>query len=125
MILILDAHVFLWWARNDSTLAPEARAAISDPANDVVVSAASVWELEIKRALGKLTAPADLLEVIDAEGFSCLPISGADAAASARLPLHHRDPFDRILVAQASRLDAVLVTRDAAFETYDVEVLAA
>ncbi|MES2208890.1 MAG: type II toxin-antitoxin system VapC family toxin [Chloroflexota bacterium] len=124
MILLLDAHAFLWWAR-DEELLPDARAAISDPANDIIVSAATVWELEIKRAQGKLTAPADLLEIIDAEGFTCLPVSGADAAAAARLPVHHRDPFDRMLVAQATRLDAVVVTRDSAFRAYDLEVLPA
>lgn len=125
MILVLDAHAFLWWARNDATLAPEARAAISDPANDIIVSAATVWELEIKRAQGRLTAPLDLMQVIDLEGFSCLPVTGGDAMAAALLPPHHRDPFDRMLIAQAARLDAVLVSRDAAFAAYGVEVLAA
>ena len=125
MILVLDSHPFLWWARNESTLAPEARAAISDPANEIIVSSATVWELEIKRAAGKLIAPPDLMQVIDVEGFSCLPVSGQDGAAAARLPMHHRDPFDRMLVAQALRLDAVIVTRDFAIMAYDVEVLAA
>lgn len=125
MILVLDAHAFLWWAGNDSTLAPEARAAISDPANDVIVSAATIWELEIKRAQGRLEAPVDLLQVIDIEGFSCLPVTGSDAVAAARLPMHHRDPFDRLLIAQAARLEAVVVSRDPAFAAYAVEVLAA
>ena len=122
---MLDAHAFLWWARNEATLAAAARGAIADPANDVIVSGATVWELEIKRALGKLQAPADLLEVIDAEGFSCVPVSGKDATEAARLPPHHRDPFDRMLIAQAERLDAVLVTRDAAFNAYGVDILRA
>ena len=125
MILLLDAHAFLWWARNEATLTTNARGAIADPANDVIVSAATVWELEIKRALGKLQAPLDLLEVIDLEGFSCAPVLGQDAVEAARLPAHHRDPFDRILIAQAARLDAVLVTRDAAFSPYGVDVLRA
>lgn len=122
---MLDGHAFLWWASNESTLAPEARAAISDPANEIVISSATIWELEIKRALGKLTAPADLMQVIDVEGFSCLPVSCKDGAAAARLPMHHRDPFDRMLVAQALRLDAVVVTRDSVITAYAVEVLAA
>ena len=125
MILVLDGHAFLWWARNESTLAPEARAAISDPANEIIVSSATVWELEIKRALGKLIAPPDLMQVIDVEGFSCLPVSCQDGATAARLPMHHRDPFDRMLIAQALRLDAVIVTRDSAIKAYAVEVLAA
>ena len=125
MILILDAHAFLWWARNEATLTIQAREAIADPANDVVVSAATVWELEIKRALGKLQAPDDLLNVIETGGFSCLPILGEDAVVASRLPAHHRDPFDRMLIAQAGRLDAVLVTRDAAFNAYEVNVLGA
>ncbi len=125
MILILDAHAFLWWARNEATMTAAARGAIADPANDVIVSAATVWELEIKRALGRLQAPEDLLEVIDAEGFTCVPVSGHDAVEAARLPAHHRDPFDRMLIAQAARLDAVLVTRDEAFSAYEVDVLRA
>jgi PIN domain nuclease of toxin-antitoxin system len=125
VILVLDAHAFLWWARDDATLAAAARGAIADPANDVIVSAATVWELEIKRALGKLQAPPDLVEVIGEEGFSCLPVSGQDAADAARLPAHHRDPFDRMLIAQAMRLNAVLITRDAAFEPYGVPILVA
>lgn len=125
MILMVDARSFLWWASNDAELQPGARAAISDPANDVIVSAATVWELETKRARGKLTAPPDLLEVIDLEGFSCLPVSGTDAIVAARLPPHHRDPFDRMLVAQALRLGAIVVTRDHALGAYEVEILTA
>lgn len=125
MILVLDAHAFLWWVRNETTLTADARGAIADPANDIIVSAATVWELEIKRALGKLTAPSDLLEVIDDEGFSCLPVLGGDAADAARLPAHHRDPFDRMIIAQAMRLDGTIVSRDRAFDAYDAAILRA
>lgn len=125
MILVLDAHTFLWWVCDDPSLTPGARDAIADPANDVVVSAATIWELEIKRAAGKLVAPTDLVEVVESEGFTLLPMSGHDAAGAARLPMHHRDPFDRMLIAQASRLDAVIVTRDSTFGAYGVDVLQA
>ena len=125
MILMLDAHALLWWLDDESTLDRAARASIASPANDVVVSAATVWELEIKRAMGKLDAPADLLEALEAEEFDCLPILGDDAIAAARLPMHHRDPFDRMVVAQALRLDAVVVSRDRALDAYGVAVLRA
>ena len=125
MILLLDAHAVLWWLADDPTLSPAARSAIRDPANDTVVSAASVWEIEIKRAIGKLEAPDGIVAAIERSGFGGLPITLADAERAGRLPPHHRDPFDRMLVAQAARLDAVIVTRDAAFAVYAVETLAA
>lgn len=124
MILLLDAHALLWWLR-DEELDRNARESIAAPANDVLVSAATVWELEIKRRLGKLQAPDDLVATIDAAGFSCLPVLGEDAVRAGRLPLHHRDPFDRMLLAQALRLDATIVSRDRAFDAYDVPVLRA
>ena len=122
---MLDAHALLWWLDDDPTLDRAARAAIADPANDVVVSVATVWELEIKRAMGKLEAPADLLQVLDVEEFDCLPILGEDAIYAAALPMHHRDPFDRMLLAQAFRLDAVVVSRDRAYTAYNAAVLRA
>jgi PIN domain nuclease of toxin-antitoxin system len=124
MILLLDAHAFLWWLR-DEELDRAARESIAAPANDVLVSGATVWELEIKRALGKLKAPVDLVATIEAAGFGSLPILAVDAVRAGRLPLHHRDPFDRILVAQAIRLDAFVVSRDAAFTAYELNVLRA
>lgn len=125
MILLLDAHAVLWWLADDPLLGAPARRAIADPANDVLVSAATIWEIEIKRALGKLDAPASLVQAVEEAGFDALPMSGTDAERAGRLPAHHRDPFDRMLVAQAGRLDAVIVTRDGAFDAYDVEVLPA
>ena len=102
-----------------------ARKAIGEPANDVLVSAASVWEIEIKRALGKLEAPDGVVDAIEAAGFDAIPITAADAELARRLPAHHRDPFDRMLVAQARRLDAVIVSRGGSFAAYDIEVLPA
>ncbi|MEX1172351.1 MAG: type II toxin-antitoxin system VapC family toxin [Chloroflexota bacterium] len=125
MILLLDAHTLLWWLADDAGLAPAARRAIADPESDVLISAATVWEIGIKRNLGKLTAPGDVLGAIEAAGFDGLPVTLADGDAAAGLPPHHRDPFDRMLVAQAMRLGAVLVSRDTAFAPYGVDVLPA
>ena len=124
MILLLDAHAFLWWIR-DEELADASRASIASPLNDVLVSAATVWELEIKRARGQLQAPDDLVGTIEAAGFSNLPILGEDAVRAGRLPPHHRDPFDRMLVAQAVRVGATIVSRARAIPLYDVPVLPA
>ena len=126
MILLLDTLVLLWWLADDSVIHPEASASIASPANDVVVSAASIWEIEIKRASGRLRqVPDAYLEAVERSGFSSLPIVSSDAVRAGRLPPHHRDPFDRMLVAQALRLDAVIVTRDPAFSAYGVPLLAA
>lgn len=125
MILLLDAHALLWWLADDPTLDDAARQSISDPSNDVLVSAATVWEIEIKRQLGKLEAPGRLVAAIELAGFGSLPITAADAERAAALPAHHRDPFDRMLVAQAARLDATIVSRDAAFTPYGAPILTA
>jgi PIN domain nuclease of toxin-antitoxin system len=125
VILLLDAHALLWWLGDDATLQAAARAAIASPANDVLVSAATIWEIEIKRALGKLEAPNGLVEAVAASTFQALPITLEDAERAGRLPPHHRDPFDRMLVAQAMRLDAVIVSRDDAFAPHRLDVLPA
>lgn len=125
MILLVDAHALLWSIAADSRLGEPARRSIQDPANDVLASAASIWELEAKRAAGRLDAPDDILDILERSNIGTLPVTGADAVAAARLPLHHKDPFDRMLIAQAQRLDAVVVTRDRAFAAYGVNVLTA
>jgi PIN domain nuclease of toxin-antitoxin system len=125
MILLLDAHVVLWAVSEPEALADAARSAIESPSNDVVVSAGSIWELEIKRALGKLRVEVELLQELERVGFGVLPITAADAISAARLTQHHRDPFDRMLVAQAGRLGAVVVTRDSMFSRYEIEILPA
>jgi len=120
--LLLDTHALLWWL-DDSSLAPGAREAIADPENLVAVSAASVWEIEIKRALGKLDAPAGIVDAVRASEFEPLPIALEHAELAGGLPDHHRDPFDRMLVAQATLLGLTVVTRDPAFTSYAVGVL--
>ena len=125
MIALVDANALLWWLAGDRTLSRAAARAIRDPDNDVLVSAATIWEIEIKRSLGKLQAPDGITDTARAAGFDILPITGADAERAARLPRHHRDPFDRMLVAQALRLEAVIVTRDARFAAYGIDVIRA
>jgi len=125
VILLLDAHVLLWWLADNPTLPPTTRAAIADPASDVLISAASIWEIANKRALGKLDAPAGVAEAVRQAGFDVLPITGDDAERAGSLPPHHRDPFDRMLVAQAGRVGAIIVSPDDVFLRYDAEVLPA
>ena len=125
MILLLDAHTLVWWLSDDPELAEPARSAIADPSNAVLVSAASVWELGIKQAIGELELGTSLPEAAERAGFSAVPITIEDAWLAAALAPHHGDPFDRLLVAQSSRLDAIVVSRDRAFRMYGVEVLEA
>jgi PIN domain nuclease of toxin-antitoxin system len=120
--LLVDTHALLWWLTDDEALSPVARAGIADAANEPVVSAASVWEIAIKRALGKLDAPDDLPDTIVAEGFTLLPVTAAHAWRVRELPPHHRDPFDRLLVAQALTEAIPVVTGDARFASYDVQI---
>jgi PIN domain nuclease of toxin-antitoxin system len=120
--LLLDTQALLWWLTDDSLLSAAAREAIADPDNQPLVSAASVWEIAIKRSLGKLTAPDHLPDDIAAEGFEWLPISADHAWRVRELPLHHRDPFDRLLVAQALGEGLPIITTDPSFAPYGVEV---
>jgi PIN domain nuclease of toxin-antitoxin system len=123
MGLLLDTHVVLWWLADDPAL-PEAVSQRLDHEPNVYVSAATIWEVAIKQAIGKLHEPAGLPEIIRGSGFAELPISSQHAMTAARLPLIHRDPFDRMLVAQAQNENLTLVTRDARCQKYDVAVLA-
>jgi PIN domain nuclease of toxin-antitoxin system len=121
--LLLDSHALLWALHAPGKLRPAARAAIEDPANAVFYSAGTVWEIELKVAKGKLLVPAGWVEAATAAGFCELPVSGADAAASARLPWHHSDPFDRLFIAQAAARRWKLVSRDGHVPLYDVDLL--
>jgi PIN domain nuclease of toxin-antitoxin system len=112
MTLLLDTHAFLWWLDDPSLLSPAAREAIGDGRNTVYVSAAVVWEIVIKKALGKLDAPDDLGGAMAANRFLPLPVTVPHALAVASLPNVHRDPFDRLLVAQAVHEGIKIVSRD-------------
>jgi PIN domain nuclease of toxin-antitoxin system len=123
MRLLLDTHVVIWWLADDSTLAEETKVLIDDEP-EVYVSAATVWEIAIKQAIGKLKEPADLPERVRDSEFRELPITLVHVIAAARLPLIHRDPFDRMLVAQAREEELTLVTHDETIHRYEVPVLA-
>jgi len=118
VILLLDTHVFLWWDSNHHALLPAIRAAIADAANRVVVSAGSVWEIAIKRRLGKLSFEGSPTAAIAANGFEALPILPMDAEQAGELAWAHADPFDRLLVAQARRISATLITADSTLRDY-------
>jgi PIN domain nuclease of toxin-antitoxin system len=120
--LLVDTHALLWWLTDDPALSPTARDALADPADEPLVSIACVWEIAIKRSLGKLTVPDDLPDRIVNEGFSWMSISPAHAWHVRELPRHHGDPFDRVLIAQALTERLPVVTADARFGDYGVEV---
>lgn len=124
MRLLLDTHAFLWWLAADERMSEPAREAVADPDAVVFVSAATIWEIAIKTALGRLgTGGADLVEEIGENGFSELPITPRHAWGAGTLPSHHQDPFDRMLVAQARQEGLRCVTRDPAFREYEVKTL--
>jgi len=122
--LLLDTHVLLWFME-DAALRPGVRRAIADPDRSVKVSVASLWEVAIKQGLGRLKPPEDPAEAAEAVGFELLGIAPTHARAVIDLPLHHRDPFDRMLVAQAKTERLTLVTRDRRMRDYDVKVMPA
>ena len=124
MDLLLDTHIFLWWDtggwdKRDRALNSAAHAAIADPANNIFVSAASVWEVAIKRRSGKLAFAGSPSAAISANGFFALPILPIDAEGAGSLSWDHSDPFDRMLVAQAKRAGLTLVTADSLIRAHD------
>ncbi len=125
MNLLLDTHVLLWWLDDNITLLTHAKEAIADGSNMVFVSAVSIWEIRIKHALGKLEIPVNFREVLERQAFDMLPITADHAHLIGELPAHHRDPFDRMLIAQALFERFTLVTRDRRFKRYKVSTLSA
>jgi PIN domain nuclease of toxin-antitoxin system len=121
--VLLDTHILLWWLADDEHLPARAAATIADPDNEVVMSAASAWEISIKQAAGRLDAPGNLLDAVVANDFGTLAISADHAIAAGRLPAHHADPFDRMLIAQARIEGYTLVSVDRRFPDYEVELL--
>lgn len=122
MTLLLDTHALLWWL-DDTNLASATRVRIADPDEIVLVSAVTLWEVAIKCAIGKLEVDGPMIDQLTENGFGPLPISWEHAQRAGALPPHHRDPFDRMLVAQAQAESLTLVTRDPAFDAYEVELL--
>ena len=123
MTLLLDTHILLWWLADDPALPALAGEAVADPDADIVVSAATAWEIAIKKASGRLEAPDDLVEALEANEFDTLPMTVDHALAAGALPAHHSDPFDRMLIAQARAEGLTVVTVDRRFAAYDVELL--
>lgn len=123
MKLLLDTHAALWWLADDPRFSDIAAQQLTDAANQVYLSAVVVWEVAIKRSLGKLEAPSDFRTTLLGAGALPLPIDLEHAARVEGLPMHHRDPFDRLLIVQADVEEATVVTYDAAFRSYDVPIL--
>ena len=125
MNILLDTHVLIWALENNPTLTEPAVNAIVDGNNMVFVSSASVWEISIKQKLGKLEAPDNLLEEIRMHRFTPLPIKADHAQLAGTLPYIHKDPFDRMLIAQTIIEKLVLLTRDEPIAKYNVKILKA
>jgi PIN domain nuclease of toxin-antitoxin system len=121
--LLLDTHALLWWRGDHKRIGRLAHEAISDPDIAILFSAASVWEIAIKHASGKLRMPTNLVDTMEARGFAELPVVSAHALVAGALPAHHNDPFDRMLVAQAQCEGLTVVTHDQRIVAYDVPVL--
>jgi len=122
--VLLDTHMVLWWLADDRRLSARAQQVIADPGNTVIVSAATAWEVALKQALGKLRMQDDFERAVEEQGFDLLPVSFAHAAELRQLPSIHRDPFDRMLVAQARVEQLHLLTVDAQILKYPANVIA-
>jgi PIN domain nuclease of toxin-antitoxin system len=124
MRCLLDTHVLLWWIDDDPKLGQAPRAIITDPGNEITVSAATLWEAAIKRALGKLRFETPvLLDTLRRGGMRVVPIGAEHALAAGDLPRHHDDPFDRMLIAQAMAEGLTIVTHDASLRAYPVAII--
>ena len=123
--LLLDSHTLLWALEGGRRLNTETYQAIHDADNEIFVSVATVWELAIKRESGRLQAPDDLESAVKAQGYASLPITFRHAESAASLPSPHRDPFDRMLIAQAQTEGLTLVTDDSHIARYDVPIMTA
>jgi len=121
--LLADTHVLLWWRADDPRLSGRARDAMADPDVALFFSAASIWEMAIKQASGKLEIPEDFIATMGERGFTELAISAPHGLIAGALPLHHRDPFDRVIVAQAQSEGLTVITNDARIAAYDASVL--
>jgi PIN domain nuclease of toxin-antitoxin system len=123
MRLLVDTHVFIWWDDSAAALSRDLREALTDPTNEVYVSAATVWEIAIKRRSGKINFAGEIVAAVAANGFQPLAIAPQHAEHAGGLPFHHSDPFDRLLVAQAMLEGLVLATQDRKILLYGVAVL--
>jgi len=117
---LLDTHVLLWWLDDPSQLSEEAQAAIRDPGHSVLLSTAAIWEMGIKKSLGRLDIPANLAEVLRKDSIEVLDIQLEHALSVAELPILHQDPFDRMQIVQARLEGLTLITRDRQIQQYEV-----
>lgn len=124
MRLLLDTHAILWWLSDDTRLDTQARKYIADPANDVFVSIASLWEIVVEVRVGKLQANiGEVIRAVEGQGFDILQISPTHLIELNRLPCHHRDPFDHLLIAQAKSEELTFVSQDMYIPKYEVAYL--
>jgi PIN domain nuclease of toxin-antitoxin system len=123
MKLLLDTHILLWWLSEASRLSPTEIDLITDSDNFIFVSAATAWEIAVKKMIGKLEAPDDLPAALAVNNFLELPITIEHSQKLYKLPLHHNDPFDRIMIAQAISEDLTFMTRDAKIALYDIRIV--
>ena len=123
MRLLIDTHILLWADQRPRLIAATLRAAMRDPTNEIVVSAATIWEIAIKRAIGKLQFDRPIVAAVLALGFEILPVAGAHAEHAGSLPPHHNDPFDRLIIAQACLEGMVLGTQDRRMQPYGIVAL--
>ena len=121
--ILLDTHVLLWWLADDPELGTNARDLISNGTNEIYVSAASSWEISIKKRNGKLTGPDNIDGIVQQERFIKLPISLIHGELAGQLPDHHKDPFDRMLIAQAQTEKLTILTADEKMKQYDAAVI--
>ncbi|GBR31004.1 pilus retraction motor protein PilT [Komagataeibacter oboediens DSM 11826] len=122
MKVLLDTHALLWWLSDSDKLGPAAREIVADPAHDILVSIVSLWEIAIKIRIGKLDADLnEITDTIPAEGFTLLPISPEHLKILMGLPIHHRDPFDHLLMAQALSEQASFLSGDSQIDHYPIE----
>jgi PIN domain nuclease of toxin-antitoxin system len=123
MRLLLDTHAFIWWDDESPKLDDELRSAIADPSNEIFVSSACVWEIAIKRRRGKIDFMRDIADAVASNGFLPLPITHHHAERAGSLPPHHGDPFDRMLVAQATIEGLTLGTQDEVIRAYGIATI--
>ena len=127
MKLLLDTHIFIWWADQPEKLSPAALSALEDRGNELLLSVASVWEMQIKTQLGKLKLSLPLKELLknqqETNDITVSPVTLTHVLALDALPFHHKDPFDRLLIAQSIEEELVIVTADSQFSAYPVKLL--
>lgn len=127
MKLLLDTHTLIWWDSDPAQLSPRVLSMCQDPTNQVIISVVSVWEMQIKIQLGKMKVASPLAHLVEQQvetnGFDLLPIALPHVLRLDLLPLYHKDPFDRLLVAQALEEDAAILSRDSVLASYPVQVI--